>query len=195
MLDWDPHLCGQVDDLKRTVLTIRSQLSRLGTASSEIQLSWALGEIPLSAANAADNTNLDKYFSGLQQIFPTLSYIYFGFTSGDLVTQKPLAWYSGLLTQIGASYFSTNVLSVGVRSSSTSNKWIDYGTNTDGTRSSALYDYGAYVAPLVSLLSNLLGYYNAVMRAWYIGGAYKDKAGSSYNSGLYHDVYQWSGSR
>lgn len=145
------------------VLTVRSQIHLMQTVSSEIQVAWALGEIPLSAANAADSSVLDKYLTGLVQIYPTVSYIHFGFTSGD--------W-------IGASYYSPNVLSVGARSTSTGNAWIDYATNQDGTRSSILKNYG---------------YYNAVLRSWYILGAYKDKAGSSYNSGLYSDVYQWSG--
>ncbi len=61
-------------------------MERMVTATAQLQIAFALGELPLGAVGAADNVVNEKFFTGLQQLHPTLSYIYFGFTNGDLVS-------------------------------------------------------------------------------------------------------------
>ena len=72
-------------------LEINVAVRQVIATASMVQLSWALGEVSLSAAGASDSSALDKYFSRLQEAVPSVSSIYFGWTGGDQVSLHAFA--------------------------------------------------------------------------------------------------------
>lgn len=88
-----------LDESYRVQLKVGHQMEMMRFVTYVVQLQYALGEVDLQLI--VSSTNLDIYFSTLQVIYPTLSYIYFG-SSGSTGTGTASA--AGDL--VGGSYYS-----------------------------------------------------------------------------------------